>query len=138
MPLNAGWINDYYDTHGQNSVDGSYAQASSLRQFRPVTKCYSEEHDKNPVTCDWSDKTNQPLLPKDKMGFTPTRYIPRELDDSSLVALENPVLNPPFNNWTVNQPSPPHDSGLKGVEDLSLRDLTIDGINGYDLVQTDL
>lgn len=72
------------------------------------------------------------------MGFTPTRYIPRELDDSSLVALENPVLNPPFNNWSVNQPSPPHDSGLKGVEDLSLRDLTIDGINGYDLVQTDL
>jgi len=26
----------------------------------------------------------------------------------------NPVWNPPFNNWSVNQPSPPHDHGDDG------------------------
>lgn len=48
----------------------------------------------------------------------------------------NPVWNPPFNNWSVNQPSPPHDSGDRGDQDLELRDIIIDGVNGYDLVQT--
>lgn len=43
----------------------------------------------------------------------------------------NPVDNPPYNNWSVNQPSPPHDVGLKGKENLGLRDILIDGINGY-------
>lgn len=47
----------------------------------------------------------------------------------------NPVENPPFNNWSVNQPSPPHQHGMKGNEDLGLRDIIIDGVN-YDLVQT--
>ena len=50
--------------------------------------------------------------------------------------IANPVWNPPFNNWSVNQPSPPHDSGDTGDQDLELRDLIIDGVNGYDLVQT--
>jgi len=36
----------------------------------------------------------------------------------------------------VNQPSPPHDHGDKGDQDLELRDVIIDGVNGYDLVQT--
>jgi len=54
-------------------------------------------------------------------------------DDSTLTQLNNPVDNPPYNNWSVNQPSPPHDVGLYGKEDLGMRDLTIDGINGYDL-----
>jgi len=27
---------------------------------------------------------------------------------------ENPVWNPPFNNWSVNQPSPAHDEGDTG------------------------
>jgi len=49
---------------------------------------------------------------------------------------ENPVWNPPFNNWSVNQPSPPHDHGETGNQDLGLRDIVIDGVNGYDLVQT--
>merc|ERR1719453_1546883 len=49
---------------------------------------------------------------------------------------ENPVANPPFNNWSVNQPSVPHDHGDAGHQDLELRDLIIDGVNGYDLVQT--
>ena len=35
-----------------------------------------------------------------------------------LAQLANPVVNPPFNNWSVNQPSPPHDSGLAGKGDL--------------------
>jgi hypothetical protein len=49
---------------------------------------------------------------------------------------KNPVANPPYNNWSVNQPSPPHDHGDAGDQDLSLRDVTIDGVNGYDFVQT--
>ena len=49
---------------------------------------------------------------------------------------ENPVVNPPFNNWSVNQPSPPHAHGDSGHQDLELRDMVIDGVNGYDLVQT--
>jgi len=49
---------------------------------------------------------------------------------------QNPVWNPPFNNWSVNQPSPPHDHGDGGHQDLELRDIIIDGVNGYDLVQT--
>jgi len=50
--------------------------------------------------------------------------------------IANPVVNPPFNNWSVNQPSVPHDSGDNGHQDLELRDIIIDGVNGYDLVQT--
>ena len=41
-----------------------------------------------------------------------------------------------MNNWSVNQPSPPHARGLRGVADLGLRDLTIDGVDGYELMQT--
>jgi len=44
-------------------------------------------------------------------------------------------VNPPFNNWSVNQPSPPHDHGLRGNEDLGQREIIIDGVN-YDFVQT--
>ena len=40
-----------------------------------------------------------------------------------------------MNNWSVNQPSPPHAQGLSGKFDLGLRDLTIDGIGGFDLTQ---
>lgn len=57
-------------------------------------------------------------------------------DDSTMVQLNNPVDNPPYNNWSVNQPSPPHDVGLYGKEDLGLRGITIDGIDGYSLLQT--
>lgn len=48
---------------------------------------------------------------------------------------QNPVVNPPFNNWSVNQPAVAHDSGAGGKEDLGLRNLVIDGVNGYDLTQ---
>lgn len=46
----------------------------------------------------------------------------------------NPVNNPPYNNWSVNQPSHPHDSGMGGHEDLGMRDIIIDGVN-YDVLQ---
>jgi shikimate 5-dehydrogenase len=32
----------------------------------------------------------------------------------------NPVENPPMNNWSVNQPSPPHAKGMSGKEDLGM------------------
>jgi len=51
-----------------------------------------------------------------------------------LAQTSNPVDNPPLNNWSVNQPSPPHAKGLKGVEDLGIRDMIVDGIN-FDMVQ---
>ena len=56
-------------------------------------------------------------------------------DDVSVLQTKakNPVNNPPFNNWSVNQPSVPHDKGMKGGEDIELRNLVIDGVNGYDI-----
>jgi len=39
---------------------------------------------------------------------------------------QNPVVNPPFNNWSVNQPSPPHDVGLAGKADLG-QNIIVDG-----------
>jgi hypothetical protein len=79
-----------------------------------------------------------------RLGLTEVVVGPDELNlhqkhsDNMNVQLsaENPVWNPPFNNWSVNQPSPPHDHGDAGHQDLDLRDLIIDGVNGYDLVQT--
>ena len=40
-----------------------------------------------------------------------------------------------MNNWSVNQPSPYHSFGMKGNEDLGLRDVIIDGVNGYSFNQ---
>jgi hypothetical protein len=57
-------------------------------------------------------------------------------DEGLLVQLNNPVVNPPFNNWSVNQPSPPHQHGMRGNEDLGLRHMILDGVN-YDFVQLD-
>ena len=39
---------------------------------------------------------------------------------------QNPVVNPPFNNWSVNQPSVPHDHGLEGKADLG-QNIIVDG-----------
>jgi len=55
-----------------------------------------------------------------------------ELDDSSddeeFVQLDawNPVNNPPYNNWSVNQPSVPHNHGLAGDADLG-QNIIVDG-----------
>lgn len=58
-----------------------------------------------------------------------------QIKDSKLIQLgaKNPVENPPFNNWSVNQPSPPHAHGMRGNEDLGLRNIIIEGVDGYDL-----
>merc|ERR1712224_379498 len=53
-----------------------------------------------------------------------------------LAQTSNPVENPPFNNWSVNQPSPPHVRGRPGTASLGLKDFIVDGIS-FDLVQTD-
>jgi len=79
-----------------------------------------------------------------RLGLQEVKIGPDELNlhqkrsENMMVQLkaENPVWNPPFNNWSVNQPSVPHDHGDAGHQDLELRDLIIDGVNGYDLVQT--
>merc|ERR1712166_610908 len=52
----------------------------------------------------------------------------------ALAQTGNPVVNPPFNNWSTNQPSAPHDWGMTGNEDLGQREIIIDGVN-YDFVQ---
>jgi hypothetical protein len=69
------------------------------------------------------------------LGLTDMIIGPDEVTAVQLKA-SNPVVNPPFNNWSVNQPSPVHDHGDAGNQDLELRDITIDGVNGYNLVQT--
>jgi len=52
-----------------------------------------------------------------------------------LAQTTNPVENPPFNNWSVNQPSPPHVRGRPGTQPLGLKDFIVDGLS-FDLVQT--
>ena len=47
-------------------------------------------------------------------------------DDEELVQLTNPVNNPPYNNWSVNQPSVPHNHGLAGKADLG-QNIIVDG-----------
>jgi hypothetical protein len=75
-----------------------------------------------------------------RLGLQEVRVGPDEFNlnqrDKMNVQLDaqNPVWNPPFNNWSVNQPSGPHATGDAGHQDLELRDIIIDGVNGYDLV----
>jgi len=54
--------------------------------------------------------------------------------DDLFIQLSNPVVNPPFNNWSVNQPSPPHNHGMQGTEDLGMRHIILDGVD-YNFVQ---
>jgi hypothetical protein len=44
----------------------------------------------------------------------------------ALAQAKNPVQNPPFNNWSVNQPSVPHAHGLAGKADLG-QNIIVDG-----------
>ena len=64
------------------------------------------------------------------VGPDELRFAQKPKDLSNLM-IKNPVNNPPFNNWSVNQPSVPHEKGMKGTEDLEQRDIIIDGVN-YD------
>jgi len=45
---------------------------------------------------------------------------------TKLAQVGNPVVNPPFNNWSVNQPSPPHATGLGAYQDLG-QNIIVDG-----------
>merc|ERR1719409_18806 len=78
-----------------------------------------------------------PTLMKDTMGEADLgmnmRVGPDEVHvekkDAKKVKLaqtSNPVVNPPFNNWSVNQPSPPHAVGLNAYQDLG-QNIIVDG-----------
>ena len=56
------------------------------------------------------------------------------MDEFNYAQVGNPVVNPPYNNWSVNQPSVAHQHGMHGDEDLGMREIIVDGVN-YDLVQ---
>jgi hypothetical protein len=45
---------------------------------------------------------------------------------TALAQTSNPVNNPPWNNWSVNQPSVPHNHGLAGKADLG-QNIIVDG-----------
>lgn len=45
---------------------------------------------------------------------------------TKLAQIGNPVWNPPFNNWSVNQPSGPHMQGLAGFANLG-QHMVVDG-----------
>jgi len=49
-----------------------------------------------------------------------------EEDEYVMLNAQNPVNNPPFNNWSVNQPSVPHNHGLAGDADLG-QNIIVDG-----------
>ena len=68
------------------------------------------------------------------MKYTLTIASLLALSNGHKLEQKNPVVNPPFNNWSVNQPSPPHDHGMTGNEDLGQREIIIDGVN-YGFVQ---
>ena len=68
-----------------------------------------------------------------RLGLQEVRIGPDELNlnqkarsSTILAQTENPVVNPPFNNWSVNQPSVPHDHGMNAYEDLG-QNIIVDG-----------
>jgi len=44
----------------------------------------------------------------------------------SLAQISNPVENPPYNNWSKNQPSPAHAQGMAGKANLG-QNIIVDG-----------
>ena len=69
--------------------------------------------------------------PSDNQMESAALGFPLVIGPDDVRLLQNPVNNPPYNNWSVNQPSVPHNKGMKGNEDLEQRDIIIDGVN-YD------
>jgi hypothetical protein len=53
-------------------------------------------------------------------------HVPKKSQKTKLAQTGNPVWNPPFNNWSVNQPSPPHAHGLSAYQDLG-QNIIVDG-----------
>ena len=61
------------------------------------------------------------------------KYLPKvekknaqKKEGTKLAQTTNPVWNPPFNNWSVNQPSGPHQTGLSAYQDLG-QNMIVDG-----------
>jgi hypothetical protein len=52
--------------------------------------------------------------------------VEKKKQGTKLAQTENPVWNPPYNNWSVNQPSPPHQHGLNAYQDLG-QNIIVDG-----------
>ena len=50
----------------------------------------------------------------------------KSASDASFIQTGNPVVNPPFNNWSIYQPSVKHARGLDGDADLG-QNMIIDG-----------
>merc|ERR1712159_690086 len=69
-----------------------------------------------------------PVIAKDTMGDATLGmnmrvgpdevHVEKKNQKVKLAQTGNPVWNPPFNNWSVNQPSPPHVHGLSAYQDL--------------------
>jgi len=87
------------------------------------------------------DKTGVPVhvnptLMKDTMGEADLGmnmrvgpdevHVDKKAKKVNLAQIGNPVVNPPFNNWSVNQPSVPHEHGLSAYQDLG-QNIIIDG-----------
>merc|ERR1719333_1492136 len=53
-------------------------------------------------------------------------HVEKKNQKVKLAQTGNPVWNPPFNNWSVNQPSPPHIHGLSAYQDLG-QNIIVDG-----------
>jgi len=47
-------------------------------------------------------------------------------NSTAFAQTSNPVTNPPFNNWSINQPAVPHANGLAGKADLG-QNIIVDG-----------
>ena len=76
-----------------------------------------------------------PVLMTNTMGTTnlgekilvgPDEIMFKKQKTQKLAQTANPVENPPMNNWSVNQPSPPHAHGLDGKADLG-QNIIVDG-----------
>merc|ERR1711908_183519 len=72
-----------------------------------------------------------PVLMSNSMGDAnlgmKMRVGPDEVQvEKKLAQTTNPVWNPPFNNWSVNQPSGPHATGLSAYQDLG-QNMIVDG-----------
>ena len=63
-----------------------------------------------------------------KMVVGPDDVSVKKRSATKLAQVSNPVNNPPFNNWSVNQPTVPHDHGLAGKADLG-QNIIVDGHN---------
>jgi hypothetical protein len=98
-------------------MEKSDSSAHALTQGVPVQV--------NPVVMQ-NDMASASLDMNIKVGPDDVTLPKKNAQKTTLAQLENPVVNPPFNNWSVNQPSPPHQHGLDGKADLG-QNILVDG-----------